>query len=147
MLDDNIPWSEGATEGFYSGFGCDDATSPPSLRGQQTSSSCSSSHFNSCQNGPSAQNPNPVAWNGYASTGCGIMNQAKVSQTSASFYNPSFDEGMPRLEGVNCNNVKINACSHAGQSPCWGSEEKPISMVYPNDINSWMFRKTEGYSI
>jgi hypothetical protein len=66
---------------------------------------------------------------------------------SASFYNPSFSEGMPRLAGVNCNNVKYNACSHSGQAPCWGSQDEPMSMTYPNDINSWMFRKTEGYGI
>lgn len=56
--------------------------------------------------------------------------------TGSGFYDPTFGGGMVSLEPFDANQFKLAACE---------DEPQPITMTYPNEINSTEFRQKYGY--
>lgn len=132
-------WTPEASEGFYAAPDSPSSHAPPIFRGD--SSQC----VGICQSGIPQSKPPTVGLFGYGDSEPYHQEKSEFSGRS-SFYNPSFEQGMTKLEPVG--NPQFNQC---GPSPNGNQgmidNSTPISHVYPNDINSWMFRHTEGYAV
>jgi len=70
----------------------------------------------------------------------------EYANRNPSFYDPNFNEGVVSLEPVPAAQLQFNYCTK-GPAGCMLSPSQPMSMVYPNDMNSELFRKISGYGV